>query len=109
MRANLSYEIKGEESIIPPFDPFGNQLNGHTIFKLNYTTLHLLTRGGFGDKVHYYLEAGPYVSYLINAKVVGVSNGTINGVYYGTTTNDITCLTCTLVSKHHGMDLFSSG
>jgi hypothetical protein len=90
LRANLSYETKGEESKIPPTDPFGNQLNGYTSYKLNYTTLHLLTRGGYGEKVHCYLEAGPFVSYLINAKAVGVSNGTVTGVYYGSLTNDIT-------------------
>ncbi len=90
LRANLSYETKGEETRIPPFDPFGNQLNGYTTYKLSYSTLNLLTRGGFGEKVHCYIEAGPYVSYLINAKSVGVSNGTVNGIYYGTITNDIT-------------------
>ncbi len=90
LRANLSYETKGEITKIQPSDDFGNQLNGYTTYKLNYTTLHLLTRGGFGDKVHCYIEAGPHVSYLINAKSVGETNGTVNGIYYGTITKDIT-------------------
>ncbi len=90
LRPNLMYEIKGEETNFQPIDNYGMNLNGYTVFKFNYATMHLLSRATFGDKINYFVEAGPYVGYLINAKSVGISNSYANGVYYSTISREIT-------------------
>ena len=89
IRANLMYEVKGEETNIQSTDALGNNIGGYSVLKLNYTTLHILTRATFGDKIQFYAEAGPYAAYLLNAQAVVIANSQVNGVYYGTFKQDI--------------------
>lgn len=80
IRANISYETKGEQTAINLTDLFGNPIQGGNInYNLNYATLSLLTRGTFGNKIRFYAEGGPYLGYLISAQAVEKFNGTNNG------------------------------
>lgn len=91
IKANLLYEVKGEETNIQPLDFYGNRLIGSTNFNLNYLTLNLLARGSFGKKIRFIAEGGPYIGYLLSAKTVGKNTtGTINGNPPSPISRDIT-------------------
>ena len=76
IRANLLYEEKGGVINMPL--NFGNGVNIDpaiaiqqytTNLKLNYLTFNLLARGSFGKKIKFIAEGGPYVGYLLTAKM----------------------------------------
>lgn len=83
LRGYLLYETKGEDTNFSSTDPNVVFVNGHTAFKYNYTTFHFSARGTYGDEFKVYLEAGPYVGYLINAYAIQYpSSQTVGGITY---------------------------
>jgi hypothetical protein len=70
LRTGLAYEQKGTSS--PSFvnDNLGNVLGQVNVrSQFNYLTMPLLVRATFGQKIKYFVNAGPYYGYLINQKL----------------------------------------
>jgi hypothetical protein len=92
--ADLNYETKGfliKNSTMT--DNAGNDLGeGTTKVKNNYLTIAIKGRVKFGDKVSYYINAGPYFGYLLNSKEYNTPYTPINlgGVYYNGSEKDVT-------------------
>ncbi len=92
--ADLNYETKGfliKNSILT--DNFGNDLGeGTTKVKNNYLTIAIKGRVKFGDKVSYYINAGPYFGYLLNSKEYNTPYTpiTLGSVYYNGSEKDVT-------------------
>lgn len=66
LRTNIAYERKGSVFNGEITDANGNSLGeatSHTNY--NYITLPILVRATFGKKVQYFVNAGPYLGYLI--------------------------------------------
>ena len=69
LRTNISFERKGLTTKIQATDEYGNpigELTFHSNF--NYLTLPLLGRLTFGKKINFYVNAGPYLGYLLKQK-----------------------------------------
>ncbi len=66
-RTNLAYERKGSSWSGPVTDDQGNSLGQMTAhFNYDYLTVPLLVRASFGNKIRFFVNAGPYFSYLVN-------------------------------------------
>ncbi len=81
LRTNIAFERKGMISKdITAFDANGNP-TGTLEQRVNfdYITIPLLVRASFGEKIQFFINAGPYFGYLISQKEVlsGPSNPTI--------------------------------
>lgn len=67
IHTELAFDRKGTSNKITYTDPSGNDVGtGKAINQLNYLTLPILFRASIGTKVKYFLQAGPYLSYLLN-------------------------------------------
>ncbi len=84
LRTHVAYERKG--STIPNFvlDPIRNPGSEATMrIAIDYLTLPLLLRATFGKKIPFYVNAGPYIGYLmgqsISVEVTGEGNTSIGG------------------------------
>ena len=69
LRTNISFERKGLTTKNQATDEYGNpigELTFHSNF--NYLTIPLLGRLTFGKKINFYINAGPYLGYLLNQK-----------------------------------------
>ena len=69
LRTNISFERKGLTTKSQATDEYGNpigELTFHSNF--NYLTLPLLCRLTFGKKINFYVNAGPYLGYLLKQK-----------------------------------------
>ena len=92
--SDLNYETKGflvKNAIMT--DSYGNDLGeGTTKVKNNYSILAIKARIKFGDKVNYYINAGPYFGYLLNSKEYNTPYTpiTFGGVYYNGSEKDVT-------------------
>lgn len=70
-RTNLTFERKGTTTNIQLTDMEGNQLRNvrdHNNF--DYLTMPFLLKAGFGGKIHWYAQAGPFIGFLLQAKSV---------------------------------------
>jgi hypothetical protein len=85
LRTNITFERKGSIVPIETFDNNGNQ-TGDYLSKayFNYLTLPVLVRATFGKKVQFFVNAGPYLGYLIQQTVIFSGDNVI------TTTTDNT-------------------
>jgi len=65
LHSNLAYEKKGTKSTANLRDDQGNFLGLFTVHNnLNYITLPVLARLSFGNKMKFFINTGPYVSFL---------------------------------------------
>lgn len=71
LRTNISFERKGSKQTIGITDENGNSL-GNGVFRTNmdYLTIPLLVRATAGEKLKYFINAGPYFGYLLEQTVV---------------------------------------
>ncbi len=67
LKTGLSYQRKGYQlSNIPFLDANGNIAGtGKTSFRFDYLTFPVLVKASFGKKVNFFVNAGPYVGYLL--------------------------------------------
>jgi len=67
IHTEFAFDRKGTSEKITFTDPSGNETGiGKAINQLNYLTLPILFRAAIGNKVKYFLQAGPYLSFLLN-------------------------------------------
>ncbi|WP_018342625.1 porin family protein [Cytophaga aurantiaca] len=67
IHTELAFDRKGTKDNFTFSDINGNIIGpGKAINQLNYLTLPMLFRASIGNKVTYFLQAGPYLSYLLN-------------------------------------------
>jgi len=67
IHTELAFDRKGTSDKLTFTDVNGNiHGTGKAVNQLNYLTLPLLFRASVGNKVKYFLQAGPYLSYLLN-------------------------------------------
>ena len=66
-KAGLSYQRKGFKlDGVPQIDNSGNMVNvGTSNTRLDYLTFPVLVKANFGKKVQFFVNAGPYVGYLL--------------------------------------------
>jgi hypothetical protein len=87
IRTNIAFERKGSVLTMPLTDLNGNSTGNVTIHtNFDYLTLPILFRATIGKKVHYYINAGPFLGYLIKQTFVSRGDSTPN------TTSDNTFL-----------------
>lgn len=67
LKSGLSYQRKGYQANNTIFtDAFGNVIGGgKTISRFDYLTFPVLVKASFGKKVSFFVNAGPYVGYLL--------------------------------------------
>jgi hypothetical protein len=78
LRTGLSYEQKGGALKNYPvlFFSDGIRRNVRICFRFNYLTVPVLVRASFGEKRHFFVNAGPYFSYLLEEVVTFSGAGT---------------------------------
>lgn len=70
-RSGLSFERKGSYVNVQATDDQGADLGRASYsFNYDYFIFHLLVRAGFGKKVRVFVNAGPYMGYLISREMV---------------------------------------
>ena len=85
LRTVIAYERKGSVMTAQSYDSDGNPLGDITTHSnADYLTLPLLVRATFGNKVQYFVNAGPFFGYLLKQTFVS------KGDNVPTTTNDNT-------------------
>ena len=72
IRTTLSFERKGDVSTFDVYDIFVNNIIGKATVHWNYDylTVPVLLRATFGNKTKFFLNAGPFFSYLMRYSVV---------------------------------------
>jgi hypothetical protein len=72
LRTGLSYEQKGSALKNFPVLFFSDAIkrNITTYFRFNYLTVPVLARASFGKKRHFFVNAGPYFSYLLEEVII---------------------------------------
>ena len=66
IRTNISFERKGLTAKGISTDKYGNEIGEGTIHvNFDYLTMPILGRLTFGKKINYFVNAGPYLGYLI--------------------------------------------
>lgn len=66
IRTNISFERKGLTTQGTATDQYGNQIGEITFHSnLDYLTIPILGRLTFGKKINIFVNAGPYIGYLI--------------------------------------------
>ena len=66
IRTNISFERKGLSTKGSATDQYGNQIGEITFHSnLDYLTIPILGRLTFGKKINFFVNAGPYIGYLI--------------------------------------------
>ncbi len=71
LRTNISFERKGLTKKIQATDEFGKPIGETTIqSNFDYLTIPLLARFTFGKKIHFFVNAGPFMGYLLKQKEV---------------------------------------
>ncbi|AEA44588.1 porin family protein [Fluviicola taffensis] len=66
-KTGVSYQQKGYQQSITLVDPFGNNAEtGKHSSRFDYLTLPILVKATFGKKINFFVNAGPYVGYLLN-------------------------------------------
>lgn len=74
LRTNLAFERKGTIANSQAFDEYGNPFGSvQTKSKFDYLTIPLLVRATFGKRVLFFVNAGPYLGYLL--KQTDISKG----------------------------------
>ena len=69
LRTNISFERKGFATKIQLTDELGNSIGEVTSqSNFDYLTIPLLARFTFGKKIHFFVNAGPYLGYLLKEK-----------------------------------------
>jgi len=69
IKAKVIYDQKGyDNSIITITDYANGTVNYSTNYNLNYITVPVMANWHFGSKKNWYLNFGPYVGFLVNAK-----------------------------------------
>lgn len=67
IHTELAFDRKGTSNKITYTDPSGNEVGtGKGVNQMNYLTLPVLFKASIGNKVKYFLQAGPYLSILLN-------------------------------------------
>lgn len=67
LRTNLAFERKGSIAKSYPVDEYGNSFGSvQTKSNFDYMTIPLLVRATFGRRVLFFINAGPYLGYLLN-------------------------------------------
>lgn len=97
LNGNIAYETKGEKylRVSGLTDIAGNGLasSGDISYKFNYVTSCVLARGliGIGSNIKVFVNGGPYIGYMINAKYISKVNNPamINGGYFTGANTDI--------------------
>lgn len=88
LRTNISFERKGWTTKGEATDEMGNpigEMTFHTNF--DYLTLPLLVRLTFGNKIRYFVNAGPYIGYLLKVTDVAETLGDYPRSEYDNTAN----------------------
>ena len=71
LRTNISFERKGLTKKIQATDELGKPIGEITIqSNFDYLTIPLLARFTFGKKIHFFVNAGPFMGYLLKQKEV---------------------------------------
>ncbi len=84
----FAYDQKGTRSTIILTDDLGNELGeSYVDLNMDYFSLPLLARFTWGQKLKYYVQAGPYGSYLKKAVEKTEDNGTFQGLEFDRTDN----------------------
>ncbi|HSY62384.1 MAG TPA: porin family protein [Cytophaga sp.] len=74
LHTELAFDRKGTSDKFSLTDSYGNAVGTAKITnQLNYLTMPVLFRASIGKKVKYFLQAGPYLSYLLNQTIKTVS------------------------------------
>jgi hypothetical protein len=84
-RTNVTFERKGSVLTLPTSLNNGNptgKLTTHINF--NYLTFPILVRATFGNKIQYFVNAGPYFGYLIKQTSVSRGDNTPKRTYDNT-------------------------
>jgi hypothetical protein len=72
-RTNLAFERKGSVTDAILTDLEGNQLGNVRIHSnFDYLTIPFLLKAGFGGKIHWYAQAGPFIGFLVKATSVSI-------------------------------------
>jgi hypothetical protein len=82
IHTEIAFDRKGSAEKVTFTDIYGNTIGTPKVtFQYNSLTLPILFRASFGEKVKFFLNAGPYVSYLLKAESkipLSYVDGTIN-------------------------------
>lgn len=71
LRTNLALERKGSSNTSQVTDQNGNIMDDMTLhFNFNYLVLPILTRASFGQRAKFFIDAGPYLGYLLKNTAV---------------------------------------
>jgi hypothetical protein len=71
LRSNIFYERKGTKSTANIRDNQGNFLGSFTVHNnLNYLTLPVLARLSLGNRMKFFINAGPYIGFLMKQTYV---------------------------------------
>lgn len=77
LKSGLSYQRKGYQiKDLNYTDQSGNPIgNGRASSRFDYLTFPVLVKASFGKKVHFFVNAGPYVGYLLSKTDLMKING----------------------------------
>jgi len=65
LRSGLTYERTGTKFFIDTYDIYADY-----IYRFDYVSIPVMIRAEYGKKVRFYMNAGPYFSYLCNQEYV---------------------------------------
>lgn len=79
-KTGISYQRKGYQLTNIPFvDQSGNQIGKEeTSSRMDYLTFPILVKASFGKKVNFFVNAGPYIGYLLKKTDRTKYNGSSN-------------------------------
>jgi hypothetical protein len=66
LKSGINYERKGVQ-MENRFDQF--PANGNLFYNFDYLTVPIMVKAYFGQNIWFFINAGPYVSYLINQSI----------------------------------------
>lgn len=93
LRMDPGFEQKGYNLTYTFTDPSGNILGDYkTTSRFNYITVPILFRASVGNKINYFINAGPYIGFLLSEKFKNDYDNSItnNTKYYHTADIGIT-------------------
>jgi Outer membrane protein beta-barrel domain len=83
LRTNIHFDRKGFSTGKLPYSAPTGQIirTANYISNYDYLTLPILFRANFGQKIKFFVNAGPYFGYLINARTIVKPEGPPNSIY----------------------------
>jgi Outer membrane protein beta-barrel domain len=81
LRSNIHFDKKGFSKGKVLYSAPTGQIIGTANYYYDYVTIPILLRANFGQKIKFFVNAGPYFGYLINARTIVKQEGSPNSIF----------------------------